>query len=98
MEIIKHKNISAYDAEQGALTMTSFPVNLVTLPFIVSLISMKSERLNNTVLMVQFYMLVTFYMSISTIFLVAIIPLLYCKIVLNSWFIVVNGKRERFKN
>jgi len=52
MEIIKQKNISGYDDVYGAITMTSYPVNVVIIPFMASIVMMKSQRLNNTVLLI----------------------------------------------
>mmetsp|Transcript_40106 Transcript_40106/g.61283 ORF Transcript_40106/g.61283 Transcript_40106/m.61283 type:complete len:88 (-) Transcript_40106:460-723(-) len=50
MEIILLKNSQCYDKVYGAITMTYFPINIILLPFILPMIILKSERLNDAVL------------------------------------------------
>ena len=50
MDIIKLKNSSSYDEVYGGVTMTFFPVSIIILPFIIPIIALKSERLNDFIL------------------------------------------------
>lgn len=50
MNIIKLKNSSAYNRWYGAITTTFFPISLICLPFMIFLVIIKSERLNDFVL------------------------------------------------
>jgi hypothetical protein len=50
MDIIRLKNTQSYDPVFGAITMTYFPINIVLLPFLLPLMFLKSERLNDSIL------------------------------------------------
>jgi len=49
-EIIDLKSSAGYDKKYGPISMTSFPVNVFLLPFILPLVLMKSERLSDSIL------------------------------------------------
>jgi hypothetical protein len=94
MDIIKLKNTQQYDKFYGAITMTYFPINIILLPFFIPLVLMKSERLNNFILQLQYFMLVIMYCVIALCLALPISIVLYAKIVLNSLFIAYNGRKH----
>mmetsp|Transcript_30409 Transcript_30409/g.46584 ORF Transcript_30409/g.46584 Transcript_30409/m.46584 type:complete len:115 (-) Transcript_30409:1088-1432(-) len=49
-DIITLKNIIGYDQDNGAITMSFFPINIILLPFIPPMLLLKSERLSDTAL------------------------------------------------
>jgi len=63
----------------------------------VPLIIGKSERLNDSVLKIQYFILITFYCLLGLILAIPVIPLLYLKAIVNSVYILFNNKREQFK-
>mmetsp|Transcript_41396 Transcript_41396/g.63100 ORF Transcript_41396/g.63100 Transcript_41396/m.63100 type:complete len:249 (+) Transcript_41396:329-1075(+) len=50
MDIIKLKNSQQYDPLYGCITMTYFPINVILLPFILPIMLIKSDRLNQSIL------------------------------------------------
>lgn len=97
MNIIKLKNSSSFDKVIGGVSITFFPISIILLPFIVPVVLVKSERLNDFILKMQYAILVIFYCIIAVVISVPIFPLLYFKCILNSFYIVLNNKREDYK-
>ena len=73
--------------------MTYFPINLILMPFILFLVVMKSPRLNDFVLKLQYTILVLCYCFIGLAFSTVVIPLLYFKCVFNSFYMLRVNKR-----
>ena len=96
-DIIKLKNVLDNDLTYGAVTMTFFPINIILLPFLVPLLIMKSERLNDTILKVQYFVLILCYISLGAVISVVLIPLLYLKTILNSAYIGLYNKRAKYR-
>mmetsp|Transcript_30425 Transcript_30425/g.46605 ORF Transcript_30425/g.46605 Transcript_30425/m.46605 type:complete len:166 (+) Transcript_30425:1270-1767(+) len=96
-DIINLKNIISYDQVYGSITMTFFPINIVLLPFIVPLLFLKSERLNDTALKLQYALLILAYTSIGALISIVLVPILYLKLLLNSAFFAIKNKRVKFK-
>ena len=97
MNIIKLKNSSSFDKVIGGVSITFFPISIILLPFIPAVVMVKSERLNDFILKMQYVILVIFYCVIAVVLSAPIFPLLYFKAVLNSIFILMNNKREVYK-
>lgn len=96
MDIIKLKNTQSYDPVFGAITMTYFPINLILLPFLVPLILLKSERLNDSILKLQYLLMSTLYIVLAIVVAIPVMPLLYFKIIVNAIYIMFNNKREKY--
>jgi len=95
-DIINLKNMITYDPIYGGITMTFFPINIILLPFILPLIILKSERLNEFVLKAQYFILVVLYIGIGALISVPLAPFLYVKIIINSGYIAANNKRYSY--
>ena len=93
MNIIKLKNSSSFDRLYGGITITFFPISIVVLPFIIPVVLFKSERLNDFILKIQYVLMIIMYCILACFISVPIIPILYCKSVGNSIFILMNNKR-----
>lgn len=63
--------------------MTYFPINIILLPFLLFIILMKSERLNNFILQIQYFFLIICYCSVALVMVIPVIPLLYLKMIIN---------------
>ena len=96
-DIILLKNVINNDQVYGAITMTYFPINIILLPFMVPLVIMKSERLNDTVLKLQYFLLIVFYIAIGAAISVVLLPLLYLKSILNACYIGIKNKRISYR-
>lgn len=97
MNIIKLKNSSSYDKLYGGVTITFFPVSIVILPLIAPVVLFKSERLSDFILKLQYSIMMLLFCLIGLLFAFPIIPLLYCKSVINAIFISMNNKRQSYK-
>ena len=97
MNIIKLKNSISYDKVYGGVTITYFPINTIVLPFVLSIVIFKSERLNDIILKMQYAAMISMYCVLGSIISIPIIPLLYFKLIMNGIFIWNNNKREDYK-
>lgn len=95
--IIKLKNSVAYDKFVGGATLTFFPVNILVLPFIFPIILLRSARLSDTMLKLQYVIMMLMYCVIAMTFVVPIIPFLYFKLVVNAIYIMIYNKRQDFR-
>ena len=77
--------------------MTYFPINIVLLPFVVFLVLLKSPRLSDFVLKLQYTLLIIGYCVLGLILSCAILPMLYMKCVLNSVYMLKVNKREKYR-
>mmetsp|Transcript_11802 Transcript_11802/g.18131 ORF Transcript_11802/g.18131 Transcript_11802/m.18131 type:complete len:181 (-) Transcript_11802:656-1198(-) len=96
-DIIKLKNVIDYDPVYGAITMTFFPINIVLLPFIIPLLVLKSERLNDTVLKLQYFILIVFYIAMGALISVVLTPFLFIKVALNAVYVGIKNKRTTYR-
>lgn len=97
MDIIKLKNSQSYDPTFGAITMTYFPINILLLPFLLPLMALKSDRLNDSILKIQYFLMVIIYCMLAIIIAIPVLPLLYLKIIVNNIYICFTNKREKYK-
>jgi hypothetical protein len=95
--IIKLKNSVAYDKFLGGVTLTFFPINIIMLPFIVPIISFRSARASDTILKLQYVIMMLMYCTLACTFIIPIIPILYLKVIVNALFIASNNKRQEYK-
>ena len=86
MEAIRNKNNNGFDPVYGAITMTFFPINMLLVPFVFLLLLLKSHRLNEFVLKLQYSALVFGYSIIGVFASSVLVPLLYFKCILNTIF------------
>ena len=87
MNIIKLKNTSDYNPLYGALTITFFPISLLILPFIPLVVILKSERLNEFILKMQYGIMVFLYCMLGIVCSIPMIPFFYAKCVCNTLLI-----------
>jgi len=95
--IIKLKNSVAYDKFVGGATLTFFPINIMVLPFILPIIILRSTRLSDTLLKLQYVVMMLIYCVIAMTFIVPVSPILYCKVITNATYIAFNNKRQSYK-
>ena len=95
--IIKLKNSVAYDKYIGGITLTFFPINILMLPFIMVIVSLRSARASDFLLKLQYVIMMIMYCILASFIIIPITPLLYIKILTNSFFIAMNNKREDYK-
>ena len=93
MDIIRLKNSQHFDPLYGCITMTYFPINIILLPFVVIVLVLKSERVNNSILQMQYFLLVIAYLFVAVALTVVLVPLLYFKIVANSVFVWYSSRQ-----
>ena len=91
------KNSVAYDKFVGGATLTFFPINILVLPFIVPIIFLRSARLSDTLLKLQYVVMMLMYCVIAMTFVVPVSPILYCKVAANAIFIAMNNKRQDYR-
>lgn len=87
MQIIKLKNQISYDPNLGGITTTFFPVSILMVPLLIPLLVIRSERLSDIVLKVQYGFMMAIYVFVSVIISAPILPLLYIKIICNALYI-----------
>jgi hypothetical protein len=95
--IIRMKNSSRYDAHLGAISLTFFPINILIAPFILPIIFIKSKRISDFFLKFQYTMMMVMYAFAAGLFIVLLTPLLFIKVVANSFYILLYNKRQKFK-
>jgi len=93
MNIIKLKNSSSYDPLNGGVTITFFPVSILVLPFIIPVVLLKSERLNDFILKIQYAFMMLLYCCIAVSISLPIMTMFYMKCTFNSIYILFNNKR-----
>ena len=97
MNVIKAKNMVSYDSTLGAITITFFPISIVMLPFLLPLTLLRSERLSEIILKIQYAFMVSLYVCIALAISVPMLPILMAKSICNSLYIARVNKREDFK-
>jgi hypothetical protein len=95
--IIKLKNSIVYDRFVGGITNTFFPINIIIIPFIVPIVMLRSKRASDILLKFQYVIMVLAYCIIAGIMIVPASPVLYMKMLTNSFFIAFNNRRENYK-
>jgi len=81
--IIRLKNSVSYDIYLGGITTSYFPINIILLPFIVPILMLRNERLNDIILKSQYWLLMICYLIIASLTSVFLVPLLYLKCLVN---------------
>jgi hypothetical protein len=95
--IIKLKNSIAYNQFIGGITITFFPINILILPFIIPVIMLRSKRVSDFLLKFQYTLMVLIYAFIAMVIIVPLTPILFFKIIVNSVYILMTNKREKYK-
>ena len=96
MNIIRLKNSSSFDELTGSISITFFPISICVLPFIIPVVLIGSERLNDFILKIQYALMILFYCCIAVVFSIPILPLLYMKSVINAVYIFMSNKRQEY--
>lgn len=87
--ILEMKNHLSHEPIIGSVTSTFFPINIILIPFMPVVILVKNKKLNEMVNKLQYSGLI-FLLSVSiTILQIILSPIMYAKIVLNSFNIMI---------
>lgn len=97
LRIIRLKNKVSYDKYVGCITLSFFPLNILMVPFIPIIIKLRSTRISDFMLKIQYGVMMVFYCFLALFLIFPLAPLIYCKILINSFFIAFNNNRERYK-
>jgi hypothetical protein len=97
MNIIRLKNTRNYDILYSGISITFFPISVIILPFVLFVMILKSERFNDFILKLQYAFMILIYCAISIVLSVFLIPCLYIKCIVNSFFIYLYNKRQAYK-
>ena len=96
-DIIRMKNSESYDRYVGGATLTFFPINIVVLPFLLPLMLLRSSRLSEFALKVQYSLMLALYCLILLLLVPVAVVLLYLKMIINSINICFNKIREDYR-
>ena len=92
--IVNLKNSSSYDPQIGAITISFFPINILLLPFIFPILILKNDRLNDIVLKVEYWSLMSLYFGMIILSTIPALPLLFLKSIMNSIYIMSFAKKS----
>ena len=67
--------------------MSFFPFNILVVPLIPLILKMRSPKLSNFILKIQYGLLMINFSVLALVFLIMLIPLFFFKSLLNSIFI-----------
>jgi len=98
LEAISQKNAAAYDRSLSGVTSTFFPINILMLPFYFPVVLLRNQRISESVLKLQYSFMIGLYFLLAFAFTGVLVPLLYCKMVANSFLILKRNKKEQFNN
>mmetsp|Transcript_12107 Transcript_12107/g.18714 ORF Transcript_12107/g.18714 Transcript_12107/m.18714 type:complete len:214 (-) Transcript_12107:268-909(-) len=96
--IIRQKNAVIFDKYIGGVTMTFFPINILILPFIIPVLSLRNARVSDFVLKIQYVAMMIMYITFMLCLIIPMLPLLYLKILINALYVSLNSKREEYHN
>lgn len=97
LRIIKLKNKVSYDKYVGCITLSFFPLNILIVPFIPVIIKMRSTRISDFLLKIQYGIMMIIYSSTALLLIFPLAPVLYCKILINSFYIQFNSTRQEYR-
>lgn len=87
LSVLSKRNALQFDPLYGGLTMGFFPLNIFALPFYPAILLLKSSRLSDTALKLQYLVMILVYMVVALTIGLLVLPLLYAKVVLNALYI-----------
>jgi hypothetical protein len=82
--ILHIKNILGYDQMIGSVSSSFFPMNIVILPFIPIIISVRNRNTNETFNKMQYSFLVMLYSVIFVAFQIVLAPIMMVKLAFNT--------------
>ena len=94
--VLRMKNSISYDEQLAGIVCSFFPINILMTPFIIPLVILRSKRMNDFLLKLQYTLMCSIYAGVMGVFSLIVVPLLYVKMLSNSIFICFSGKRERY--
>lgn len=97
LRIIQLKNQVSYDKHVGCITLSFFPLNIMIIPLIPLIIKLRSPRISDFLLKIQYSIMMLFYSILALFMIFPLAPLLYCKLLINSFFIAMNSNRQKYK-
>mmetsp|Transcript_11804 Transcript_11804/g.18141 ORF Transcript_11804/g.18141 Transcript_11804/m.18141 type:complete len:135 (+) Transcript_11804:1243-1647(+) len=95
--IIRMKNSESYDKYVGGATLSFFPVNIIILPFLLPIMMIRSPRLSEFALKIQYSVMLFLYCMCILVFIPLSVVLLYFKGIVNAFHIFFNKVREDYK-
>lgn len=96
LKIVTLKNAALYDKYAGGVTLSFFPINIVMTPFLLPLVYMRSPRMSDFILKIQYGFMLVLYIMLAMIFLLPIMPLIYLKCVMNALFLAATRKKSEY--
>ena len=91
------KNGQAYDKYMGGASLSFFPINIISLPIMIIIFSVKSERLSEFTLKIQYSVMIVLYIMLVMMFVIPATIILYLKAAVNSIFIAMFRIRQDYK-
>jgi hypothetical protein len=79
------------------VTSTFFPVNIIILAFFPLILGLRSNQINDFVLKIQYVIMVLIYLLFFPVMLALLVPMLYFKMIGNSFYIFFNKHREHYR-
>lgn len=97
LKIIRLKNSVAYDKYIGGATLSFFPINVIVTPFIIPIMNMRSQRASDFLLKIQYILMILMYLVLAFCMIAPMVPVLYCKIMVNSVYILFNRTNQEYR-
>lgn len=90
--ILEMKNHLEFDPIIGSVTSTFFPINILMLPMMIPVITVKNKKLNEMVNKLQYSVMICLQSFAIMGFQIVLSPIMYAKMVLNSFHIMIISK------
>ena len=84
LDVIEMKNNQGYDPKWGGIICSFFPLNIILIPLYIPMLLMRSARLNESILKLQYSVMVTFYTIIALAVSILGTPLMFLKLIGNQ--------------
>lgn len=88
------KNHLSHDPIIGSVTSTFFPINIIMLPMMFPVLIVKNKKLNEMINKLQYAGMIVLQSVAITFFQILLFPVMYVKMVLNSFHIMIISKQN----
>lgn len=78
-----------HDPIIGAVSSTFFPINVIIIPFMPIIVIVKNKKLNEMINKLQYAGMIFLQSGAITLFQIILSPVMYVKMVLNSFHIMI---------
>jgi hypothetical protein len=93
--ILETKNHLSHDPIIGSITSTFFPINIIMLPMMIPVLFVKNKKLNEMINKLQYAGMIVLQTIAITLFQILLFPIMYAKMVLNSFHIMIISKQNK---